>query len=115
MIRSAPKQSTLFSLLVFLIIAYGLGIWSAIVVPSSPVYWYLIPLLCLSTAVVISVKVLWGYRIVTITGDQWRVKKLLGGPVTFSGKSIDWWKETEIKTANGVFKEQHIHTEQTAN
>jgi len=110
MIRSKPKNSTLISLSLFLIIAYGVGILTALTVPSSPAYWYLIPLLFLVTALVITLKVLWGYQTIQIKGEQWKVKKLIGPANAFNSRDIEWWKETEIKTAGGPYKELHIHT-----
>ncbi len=110
MIQSKPKKSTLLSLSLFLILAYGVGIWTALTLPSSPAYWYLIPIFCLITAVVITLKVLWGFQTILIQGDQWKVKNLIRADSAFTGQDIEWWKETEIKTAGGPFRELHIHT-----
>ncbi len=115
MIQSKPKNSTLFSLSLFLILAYGVGIGTALTVPSSPAYWYLIPLLFLVTAVAITLKVLWGYQTIQIKGEQWKVKNLIGPDNAFNSKEIEWWKETEIKTAGGPYKELHIHAKGNVN
>lgn len=115
MIRSKPKNSTLFSLSLFLIIAYGVGIWTALTVPSSPAYWYLIPILFLGTALVVTLKVLWGYQTIQIKGEQWKVKNLIGPDNAFNSKDIEWWKETEIKTAGGPYKELHIYAKGKVN
>lgn len=115
MILSKPKRSTLFSLSLFLILAYGIGIWTALALPSSPAYWYLIPIICLITAVVITLKVLWGYQIIQINGAQWKIKYLIRADHAFYSKNIEWWKETEIKTAGGPYRELHIHTLDSVN
>lgn len=110
MILSKPKRSTLFSLSIFLILAYGIGIWTALALPSSPAYWKLIPILCLVTAVAVNLKVLWGYHTIQVKGEQWKVKNLIRADKSFTSSEIEWWKETEIKTAGGPFRELHIHT-----
>lgn len=109
MIRSKPKKSTLFSLSLFLILAYGVGIWTALTVPSSPFYWRLIPILCFITAVMITLKVLLRFQTILIQGDQWKVKNLVKADSVFTSQDIEWWKETEIKTAGGPYRELHIH------
>ena len=105
---SRPKKSTLFSLALFLIITYGGGLWSALVVPSTPAFWYLIPILCLSTGLVITIKVLIGYRTLSIKGDRWMVKKLVGKDFQFKTREIVWWKIIEIKTGGGQYRELQI-------
>ncbi len=115
MIRSKPKKSTLFSLSLFLILAYGVGIWTALTVPSSPFYWYLIPIMCFITAVIITLKVLWGFQTIQIQGDHWKVKHLVRSDSTFTSQDIEWWKETEIKTAGGPYRELHIHVKSGIN
>lgn len=108
MIRSRPKKSTLFSLVLFLILAYSAGFWTALTIPSYPLYWYLIPVFCLSTALAVSIKVLTGYRVLVINRNRWKVKRLLRSDTIFNTKDIEWWQETEIKTAGGLYKQLHI-------
>lgn len=112
MIISKPNKSAIFSLSIFLIIAYVGGIWSALVVPSSPAFWYLIPILCLSTAVVVTIKVVYSYRTLIINGEHWKVRRLFRKEFGFHTKDISWWKVTEIKTGGGNYRELHIQTAQ---
>ena len=98
MILSKPKKSTLFSLVAFLLFAYGIGIWSAINVPSSPVYWYLIPIISIVTALVVTIKVILGYQMIRIEGNNWVVTNLFGRNSHFKSNDIEWWEETEIKS-----------------
>lgn len=109
MIRSKPKRSTLFSLSLFLVLTYGAGIWAWIRIPDSPAIWFLLPVLCFVVALAVSVKVLTGYRVVQISGDNWLVKRLLSRNRQFSSKDIEWWKEIEINTAGGMYKQLHVH------
>jgi hypothetical protein len=109
MIQSRPKGTTLFSLILFLIIAYGIGIWAWFSAPRSPSIWLALPIICLVVALLISIKVLLGYRVITIKGDQWRVARLISRDLRFTGKDIEWWREIEIKTAGGTYKQLHVH------
>ena len=109
MIRSKPKATTLFSLSLFLIIAYGVGIWTWFTIPSTPSWWKVLPVICLTVAVAITFKMLIGHRVLTIRGDRWQVKKLIKRNLRFTDRDIEWWKEIEIKTAGGVYKQLHVH------
>ena len=109
MIISKPKNTTLFSLFLFLLLCYGAGILSIFFIPKAPAFWYLIPIFCISTALVVSTKVLIGYRTLKIKGEHWSVKKLLGHNFEFDTRDIVWWKVTEIKTAGGLYKELLVH------
>ena len=113
MILSKPKKSTLFSLAVFLLLTYGIGVWSAMNVPSSPVYWYLIPIICIVTALVVSIKVILGYQMIRIEGNNWVATNLYGRKNQFKSSDIEWWEETEIKTGRSTFRELHIHSQKT--
>ena len=101
--------SSVFSLLLFLIIVYGIGIWSWFRIPATPAIWRLIPIVCITVALLVSVKVLMGYRVIEINGDRWQVKRLISRNIVFSGKDIKWWKEIKIKTAGGFYKQLHVH------
>ncbi len=109
MIQSRPKGTTLFSLILFLIIAYGVGFWAWFSIPPSPAIWLALPVFCLATALVITLKVLLGYRVISINGDQWQVVRLLRQDQKFRGKEIEWWREIEIKTAGGQYKQLQVH------
>ncbi|GJM28893.1 MAG: hypothetical protein DHS20C17_15280 [Cyclobacteriaceae bacterium] len=108
MIRSKPKEVTLFSLSLFLVLAYGASIWTWMRIPSSPVTWYILPLICFTIAVVVSIKVLLSYRVLVVDNDHWQVTRLVGSKIKFSGKEIEWWKEIEIKTMGGLYKQLQV-------
>lgn len=109
MIKSKPKRVTIFSLSLFLILAYGTGIWSWFRIPSSPAIWYVLPFVCLSIAIAVSVKLLLGYRVLVINGNHWQVNRLVGRDIEFNGNQIEWWREIEIKTTGDMYKQLHIH------
>ena len=77
------------------------------VVPTTPVYWYLIPIICMATAVVVTVKVMISYRVLVINGERWKVNRI-GSTFSFNTKDISWWKLTTIKTGGGIYEELQI-------
>ncbi len=109
MITSKPKRVTLFSLSLFLVLAYGAGTWSWIRLPSTPMIWLLVPLICYGSALIVTFKLLISYRVLVIKGDKWQVNRLIGSNVKFSGNEILWWNETIINTAGSAYKQLHIH------
>jgi len=109
MIISKPKGLTLFSLCFFLTLCYGAAIWSWFKIPSSPTIWYLIPVGCLSVAMLVTIKIIISYRVLRINGSHWEVQRLIGGNIIFEGDEIKWWKETAINTAGADYKQLHIH------
>jgi hypothetical protein len=77
--------------------------------PPAPTVWILIPVTCLTIALIVSLKMLLGYRIVTVNGNRWQVKRLINRDIRFSDEDIKWWKEIVIRTAGGLYKQLHVH------
>ncbi len=109
MIRSRPKNTTLFSLSLFLIIAYGLGIWAWISLPHPAGMRILLPVIILLVALLVTIKVVSGYRTLEIDGDRWRVKRLINRSIKFTGRDIEWWKEIKISTAGSTYKQLQVY------
>lgn len=109
MIRSKPKGTTIFSLSLFLIIDCAIGIWAWTTMPPSPTVWIIIPIACLVVALIVFLKMLLGYRIITVNGNRWQVKRLINRNISFSDEDIKWWKEIVIRTAGGLYKQLHVH------
>lgn len=74
-----------------------------------------LPIVCLGVALPVTVKILLGYRVVTVNGDRWQVSRLMSRDLSFTGKDIEWWREIAIKTAGGQYKQLHIHAGKGAN
>ena len=110
MIVSKPKFSTLFSLGVFLILAYGLAIWSIIGWPANAAWYrYLIAVILWIIAILVTVKVLGGYRTVKLRKDTWQISYLLFRKSrTLKTSDIDWWRLNEVDTKGGNYKELHL-------
>ena len=115
MIQSKPKTTTVLSLSLFLLIAYGAGIWGWFNIPRDSGWWMALPIVCLGVALPVTVKILLGYRVVTVNGDRWQVSRLMSRDLSFTGKDIEWWREIAIKTAGGQYKQLHIHAGKGAN
>lgn len=113
MIISKPKFSTLFSLLIFLILAYGLSIYlmSSIIKDPEPPTWMSITLgIAVGVGLAVTYKTLAGYKKLCITKNRVDVSfafNLIKKRYYF--KELDYWQETIIKTASGVFKELSLH------
>lgn len=113
MIISKPKLSTLFSLGVFLILAYGLAAYFFVQVVQAPTSssWMVIGLgVTAGIAVAVSVKTIMGYKQLFVSKNRLEVRyafNLLSRKYYF--KELAFWKETNIKTFSGQFKELSIH------
>lgn len=107
MIQARPKISTLFSISIFLIIAYAVffytllgqngsyGIWSLIIIFSSgPI------------AIAVTLKTFWGVKLINITKEKFTIKyPFRFSERVFSGKDLDSWKLDKIKTYGGEYEE----------
>lgn len=112
MIISKPKYSTLFSLVIFLAIAYGLVIFTLINFMSAEqkaVYQYAILILISPIAIGVTIKILYSYKTIKIG----RGKLVIHYPFRFKSldfklRQIEKWEETIIKAGSNVIKELSI-------
>ena len=109
MINAKPKISTLFSVGVFLIIAYSVFIYSLVQYLNDPEPDMITMILIVTTgpiAIVITLKSLLGLKFMEISKEKFclnypfRFKKEL-----FSGKDLAFWKIDKIKTFGGEYEE----------
>lgn len=114
MISAKPKANTLFSIGIFLSIAYGATIYFAIDISQSndpEIFTYLLLYAIGSIAVAVTLKTLWGVKIVTINKEKFdvqypfRFKKM-----KFSGKDLAYWSTESIKTYGGIYEEMILVT-----
>lgn len=114
MIISKPKTRALFSIGVFLIISFSLSLVNLRFVFNDDYRWYnlLIVLLFLPLALVILVRQLASFKIITIDNARFKVAHpFLFKGHTFKLGQIISWEETVIKTKNADFKELFIQTQ----
>jgi len=107
---SKPKFSTLFSLGVFLLLAFALAVWSVVNWPADAVWYrYLISVFLWLVALLVSWKVLGGYRTIKLNKEKWRIDYLLFRKSrTFKTAEIEWWRLSEIDTKGGKYQELHL-------
>lgn len=109
MIISKPKVSTLFSLSIFLILAYGLSVYLLLRVlgSSNPSFWITIGMgVSVGVALAVTFKVITGYKELHVSKnriDVYAIFSLFKRRYYF--KELLSWEETVIKTATGYFKE----------
>jgi hypothetical protein len=110
MIVSKPKFSTLFSLGAFLVLGYALAIWSVISWPDEPAWYrYLITGFLWLVALLVSIKVFGGYRIIRLNKDKWHIRYLLFRKSrSLRTTEIEWWRLSEVDTKGGTYQELHL-------
>ncbi len=109
MIVSKPKISTLFSLVFFIILAYGLAIFMLVRIfqnPGGP--WWQAVVLGISggVALAVSYKTLSGYKKVLVSKNRMDIQFAFNWfHRRYYFKELQYWQEESIKTATGTFKE----------
>lgn len=115
MIIAKPKLGTLFSLGIFVVISLGVAIYTASLMWGSlniPWYQYLIVIILFPLSLGLTARIILGYRIIEIGKERFDIYF----PTRFSRKSyrlkeIEYWKETKVKTATGLYREVEIRFE----
>ncbi len=114
MIVSKPKRNALFAIGLFVLISFSLGFVNLNIIIQGGARWYnfLIVFTILPFALILLIRQLAGYKIITINKDIIKVAHpfLLKG-FGFKVKEITSWEETIIKTKNGYYKELSVRTE----
>ena len=109
MIECKPKAGTYFSIGIFELLAGGLAVFIYFQLPGMGSWMWLgrvlIPVL-IGIMLAILIKVVWSLKIVKVAKERFEVifpvrrKKLV-----YPGKNLKSWKEENIKTAGGIYKE----------
>jgi hypothetical protein len=109
MIASKPKTSTAFSVGVFLLLSYGLLIYTlrGFIISDQPaIYQYIILLIISPIAIFVSFKFIKGLKYISIQKSQMEVRSFFGLiKKKYHLNELEKWEETIIKTTNGTFKE----------
>lgn len=114
MIISKPKAGTLFSIGVFLILAYGVSaymIYQVVQAQSYAGYQTLLLPLSIGVALGVTIKMIIDYKTIVIEKERVDVKFLLPIHKRYYLKNLDFWKETKIKTFSTPFKELTLRFE----
>ena len=114
MIISKPKTGTLFSIGVFLILAYGASgymLYQVIQMQSFATYQLLLLPLTVGIALGVTIKMIIDYKTIVMQNERVDVKFLLPIRKRYYLKNLDFWQETKIKTFSGTFKELTLRFE----
>lgn len=112
MITTKPKVSTLFSMGIFIAVALSISAYCAyLMFDSGRIIWYqfLAAIILGPLALGLLAKVIFGYKIVSIGKERIDIKF----PTKFTNKAytlkdVDFWKEEEVKTGTGTYKELEV-------
>lgn len=113
MIISKPKNQTLFSLITFIIICFGIGIYTGyqIFVLGSNSFWTnLLFGIFTPLGLAVIIKIFSSYKTLYIGKEKLDVVHLWGiSKKRYNLKDMLHWFETSIKTYNGIYKELTMH------
>jgi len=112
MIVAKPKVGTLFSLGIFIAICLAVsGYAIGHMISGKTILWYhyTLGLIFFPVGLGLLFRLLLGYRVIKVAKGRFNINY----PSRFSQKTyklgeIDKWKETEVKTVSGTFKELEI-------
>jgi len=111
MIVSKPKIGTLFSVGLFITLAFGVFIYSVIQVQSATnrTWWYVLIYTSGPIGLMVLLKILFSLKTIKISKEKFEVKfPFKFTKYTFGGKEIDHWYHTSIKTYGGLYEELTI-------
>ena len=111
MIVSKPKIGTLFSVGIFILMAFGLFIYGMFRIQSATdrSWWYVLIYTSGPIGLIVLIKILFSLKTLKIGKEKFEVKfpfKFV--KYTFGGKDIDHWFHTSIKTYGGLYEELTI-------
>jgi hypothetical protein len=108
MIVSKPKTSTLFSISIFLLLAFGLFTYSFLQAQQTNdrFWWYILLYTSGPIGLLVLLKVLLGIQIIEIKKEKFKVRvPFKFRNITFDGKELDFWEHTVMKTYGGQYEE----------
>ena len=108
MIISKPKTGTLFSVGVFLLLAYGVSaylIYEIVQTGAFATYQLFLLPLTLGIALGVTIKMIIDHKTVVIDKERVDVKYLLPIHKRHYLKNLEFWQEVKIKTFSSTFKE----------
>lgn len=113
MINARPKTSTLFSIIVFLIIVFGAFAYALMQFLSDTKGSMFILILMYSSGpigIAVLLKTVWGIKIVKITKERFEIRYPFRlQKFRFTGKDIQSWHIETIKTFGGKYEEMTVN------
>jgi len=115
MIVSKPKFNTFFAIGMFLLLSYGSAVYLFLQIIGSPQasWWvYLLFAMVLIVALIITIKMLSSYKKVILDKRRVDVFSFFGlVKKRLHFKDLQSWKEEQVKTSNGVYKQLEVNFE----
>ncbi|WP_422360156.1 hypothetical protein [Reichenbachiella sp.] len=112
MIVSKPKIGTLFSVGLFIFIAFGIFIYGIVQIQSATdrLWWYILIYTSGPIGLLVLLKILFSLKTIKISKEKFEAKfPFKFKKISFSGKDIDHWFHTSIKTYGGLYEELTIN------
>lgn len=111
MIISKPKIGTLFSVGLFVVIAFGLFFFGLIRINEATdrTWWYVLIYTSGPIGLTVMLKILFTLKTIKISKEKFEFRfPFKFKKITFTGKEIDHWFHTTIKTYGGLYEELTI-------
>ncbi|WP_420582938.1 hypothetical protein [Reichenbachiella sp.] len=111
MIVSKPKIGTLFSVGIFIFIAFGIFFYGVVQVQSTSdkLWWYILIYTSGPIGLLVLMKILFSLKTIKISKEKFEARfPFKFKKISFNGKEIDHWFHTSIKTYGGMYEELTI-------
>ncbi|MEO9806662.1 MAG: hypothetical protein ABJF04_25600 [Reichenbachiella sp.] len=111
MIISKPKVGTLFSVGLFIAMALGLFVYGLVQIQSvtDRTWWYVLVYTSGPVGLLVLMKILITLKVFKISKERFEIRfPFKFQKYTFTGKEIDHWFHTSIKTYGGLYEELNI-------
>lgn len=111
MIVSKPKVGTLFSVGLFISLALGLFVYSLVQIRSASdrTWWYVLIYTSGPIGLLVLMKILFTLKTLKVSKERFEIRfPFKFQKYLFSGKEIDHWFHTSIKTYGGQYEELTI-------
>ncbi|MDW3209272.1 MAG: hypothetical protein R8N23_05360 [Reichenbachiella sp.] len=111
MIVSKPKIGTLFSVGLFIFIAFGLFIYGIVQIQSATdrLWWFILIYTSGPIGLLVLLKILFSLKTIKVSKEKFEARfPFKFKKISFTGKDIDHWFHTSIKTYGGLYEELTI-------
>lgn len=111
MIVSKPKIGTLFSVGLFIAIAFAIFVYSLVQIQyaTDRTWWYVLIYTSGPIGFMVLIKILFSLKTIKIAKEKFEVKfPFKFKKYSFGGKEIDHWFHSSIKTYGGLYEELTI-------
>lgn len=111
MIISKPKIGTLFSVGLFIALAFGLFSYGLMQIQTATdrIWWYVMVYTSGPIGLLVLLKILFTFKTIKVSKEKFEIRyPFKFQKYTFTGKEINHWSNTTIKTYGGLYEELTI-------